>query len=170
MKKICLVIAFAIFSLSNVSAQDTQFGATAGYLSLSNKVNLGDGSISVSESGFYGGIFAEFGISDELKIQPELLYASVDEISFLLLPVMAKYYVADKFNLQGGLQFNFLLEDTDDDFSAFGVGLGLGAGYDITEKFLVQARYAFQINNSYTGEGDFESRFNFLNIGLGYRF
>ncbi len=160
----------AVFSISAMNAQETRFGATAGYLNLSNKVDLGQGSVSVSEFGFYAGVFAEIGISDELKIQPELLYGSIDGLDILQLPVMAKYYVADKVNVQGGLQLNYILDTTVDDFSAFAVGLGLGAGYDITEDILVSARYAFQLNNSYTGDADLSSKFNYLSVGIGYKF
>ncbi len=170
MKKLCIVAVLAIFSFTSVNSQETKFGVTAGYLSVSEKIDFGDGAFSVSESGFYGGLFVEIAASDQLFIQPELLYANINELSFLQIPVMAKYYVADQINLQAGPQFNFVLEETSDDFTALGIGFGIGAGYDITENFLVVARYTFQINNNYTGEGDFEDRFNFLNVGLGYRF
>jgi len=105
-----LIALVALFSLSSAYGQDTRFGATAGYLSGSVKVDVGFGSVSVSESGFYGGVFAEIPLSDKFRIQQELLYASIDGADFLQLPVMAKYYVAEKFNIQGGLQFNLSLE------------------------------------------------------------
>jgi len=171
MKKLCLFVLVATFSLS-IYGQDTNFGATAGYLSGSIKAKSDGQSLSSSEAGFFVGAFAEFSVSDELKIQPELLYASINSEGFIQIPIMAKYYVADKFSLQGGPQINLSLEETGEDFTGFGLALGLGAGYDITEEFLISARYALQLNNGYTGAGsnDFSLKTNFLNIGIGYRF
>ena len=170
MRKLCLATIVVMFSIIIMNAQDTRYGATAGFLSASAKLDFNQISVSNTESGFYVGAFVEIGISDKFKIQPELLYASTDGFSSIQLPIMTKYYVSEKFNLQGGLQFNLSLEETSDDISAFTFGLGLGTGYDITEDFLITARYAFQLNDSYTGEGDISSKTNLLNIGLGYRF
>lgn len=171
MKKLCLVALVALFSLSSYG-QETTFGATAGYLSGSIKAKSDGQSVSSSESGFYVGAFAEISISDVFSVQPELLYANIKDSGFIQIPIMAKYYVAEQFSLQAGPQVNISLEETGDDFSAIGIALGIGAGYDITEDFLVSARYALQINNSYTGPGssDLSLKTNFLNVGIGYRF
>lgn len=170
MKKLLLLAAVAAFGLSNVNAQETTFGVTAGFLNVSAKVEFGGDSASASESGFYVGGLVDIAISEEFHIQPELLYANVNEGSALMLPIIAKYYVAEGFNVQAGPQVTFSLEETVDDFSSIDFGLGIGAGYDIDENFFVEARYTFQVNNSYTGNADIEARANYLNIGLGYKF
>jgi opacity protein-like surface antigen len=64
----------------------------------------------------------------------------------------------------------FSLEDTPEDISSIEFDLGAGAGYDITENLFAEARYSFQINNSYTGSEDITVRGNYLTIGLGYTF
>lgn len=170
MKKLLLsVIAMAAF-VSFTNAQETKFGATAGFLSANAKVEFMGISVTDSESGFYVGAVADFGISEKFHIQPELAYASFGDGSALLLPIMAKFYVSEKFNIQAGPQLVFNLEETGDDYSSMYIDLGAGVGYDISEKFFVEARYAFQLNDAYTGDEDFSTKIGFLNIGVGYYF
>ncbi|WP_318344664.1 porin family protein [Flagellimonas baculiformis] len=79
MKRIVLVTV-AVFALAfSAQAQDVRFGATAGYLNARGSVKAEGISISASESGFYIGAVADFVVSDNFSVQPELLYASVDE-------------------------------------------------------------------------------------------
>ena len=116
------------------------------------------------------GALVDFGISEAFHIQPELLYVNISDSNALFLPIMAKFYVVDKFNLQAGPQFTISLEDSITDFARVTFDLGLGAGYDIIENFFVQARYSFQVTNSYTGDLDIKARVNYFNIGVGYKF
>ncbi len=170
MKKI-LFIGIVLFYSLNTIAQETKFGVTAGFASISVKAKADEGiSASASESGFYAGFFADIVASEKLHIQPSALYASASDANFLLIPVMAKYYVADKFNLQGGLQANLALEEETEEISNFGLGLGFGAGYDINEKFFIEARYGFELTNRYSGEEDVSVTLNPLTIGVGLKF
>ena len=167
MKRI-LFILIAMATLS-INAQ-SDFGVTAGYLSATAKAESGGISISASESGFFAGFFADITLSDDLNLQPEIQYINIQDGNGILIPVIAKYYVADKFNLQAGPQLMFDLDESVDDFSSVNIDLALGAGYDIDEDFSVFARYSFQLNNTYTGPLDLTARLNFLNVGLAYKF
>lgn len=170
MKRIVLVTV-AVFALAfSAQAQDVRFGATAGYLNARGSVKAEGISISASESGFYIGAVADFVVSDNFSVQPELLYASVDESDGLLLPILGKFAISEKFNFQVGPQLVFSLEETPEDFSSVEFDVAGGIGYDINEDFFVEARYTFQINNSYTGSEDVKVRGNYLTIGLGYKF
>lgn len=98
------------------------------------------------------GGFVEIKISDKFVIQPEVLYSGQgsdsDEGSFNLtyinVPLMAKYYVADKFNLEAGPQIGFLTSakikmdgnsiDSKRLFNSTDFGINFGAGYDFTQK------------------------------------
>lgn len=169
MKKIVFSAALLLSGMW-LQAQDVDFGVTAGYLNGEAKVK-GDGlTISGNESGFYVGAVADFTLTEDFHIQPELVYASIDESDALFLPVMAKYYVAPKLNLQAGPQFVFSLEESVEDISSVEFDLAGGLGFDITEEFFIEARYSFQINNSYTGPEDVKLRANYLTIGVGYTF
>ena len=171
MKKLFLLGAITVFSLISLNAQtETRFGATAGYLNASSRVDSFGIEATASEAGFYGGLVVEFGISDQFKIQPELLYANAGDVSFLQVPIYGKYYVSEKFFISGGPTITYTLEEVLDDFTKFNFGLGLGLGYDFTEAFFIETRGALQINNYFTGSDDITSRINFINIGIGYKF
>lgn len=170
MKKLFLVAA-AVFAFSYSSqAQDVRFGATAGYLNARGSVKADGVSISASESGFYIGAVADFNVAENFNIQPELLFAVVDESNGLMLPILGKFAISEKFNLQAGPQLVFSLEDTPEDFSSVEFDLAGGIGYDIDDDFFIEARYTFQINNSYTGSEDVKVRSNYLTVGVGYKF
>ncbi|UBZ13032.1 PorT family protein [Flagellimonas marinaquae] len=170
MKKL-LLVAITVLGFTYLSqAQEVRFGATAGYLNARGSVKAGDISISASESGFYLGAVADFNVSENFNVQPELLYANVDGSSGLMLPILGKFAISEKFNLQAGPQLVFSLEDSIENYSSVEFDIAGGLGYDITDDFFVEARYTFQINNSYTGSEDVKVRGNYLTVGLGYKF
>lgn len=170
MKKLLLMTVAAFGFVYSSQAQEVRFGATAGYLNARGSVKADGVSISASESGFYIGAVADFSVSENFSVQPELLYANVDESDGLLLPILGKFAISEKFNLQVGPQLVFSLEDTPEDISSVEFDIAGGIGYDIDEDFFVEARYTFQINNSYTGNEDVKLRSNYLTVGLGYKF
>ncbi len=173
MKKLFLA-AFAVFAFASVNAQDTTFGATAGLTILSPDV---DGLDADSETGFHIGAFAEFGLSDSFSVQPELTYAMAGDISMIALNALAKYHITEEFNIHAGPQIGFAggddidaLDDAIEDFTKLNLQLAVGVGYDITEEIFAQARYGFQLNDHFTGDGDGSIKINTLTFGVGYRF
>ena len=170
MRKPFLVFVALLGSVTGLIAQDADFGVTAGFMNARGSVKVDGESFSGDESGFYAGIVADFTLADKVGIQPELLYASVDGGDGLLLPVMFKYYVAPKVNFQAGPQFVFSLEELPDDISGIEFDLAGGLGVDIIGGLFAEARYSFQLNNSYTGPEDIKIRGNYLTIGVGYTF
>lgn len=158
MKKIFFIAILAIFGLSNVRAQGISFGATGGLFlgsadaeiaglsipSLSSDLDVLDGG------GFYLGLLADVEVIGDFHVQPELLYANIGGESAIFIPIMAKYYVAEKFNLQAGPQLDFVLDVPSlvkDYVNTFGFSMAVGAGFDITEKISVQAKYSFGLND-----------------------
>lgn len=170
MKKLLLAI-IALFSIIYSSqAQEVRFGATAGYLNARGVLKFGNDSFSSSQSGFYAGAVADFGITEKFNIQTEALYARVDGADGLMIPIFGKYRITEKFNIQAGPQLVFSLEDSIENYSSVEFDIAGGLGYDITDDFFVEASYTFQINNSYTGSEDIKVRGNYLTVGLGYKF
>ena len=158
MKKTILTV-FVVFAMVFTAAAQEGFAVKAG---LNNVTIDVDGFGSESELGFYLGGSYNFETSGELDIEPSLLVSIVDDLTALYIPVMAKYNISDQFNLQGGPQINYLLEDVDE--GAFGLDLALGAAFNITEQFFVEARYGFEIVR------DFENaNINTLTVGVGYK-
>ncbi|WNM19005.1 porin family protein [Flavobacterium capsici] len=160
MKKIILTIA-AVFAFGVASAQDLKYGAKAGLDLLSAKY---DGAGSVSATGFYVGGFVEFGIADKFALQPGVNYHAASkegvDFNYISIPVLAKYNVAEKFNLLAGPSLFYSMDSEDNDKTRF--NLDLGASYDITENLFVDPRYSLGLT------GDVKVS-HFL-IGLGYRF
>ncbi|WGK64574.1 outer membrane beta-barrel protein [Croceiramulus getboli] len=174
MKNVFKITLLALFVVGGLQAQEVRFAGTAGYTLATAKIDIPEfGDESESESGFYFGLVAEFDLTESIELRPELTYVNVDDTSFLQVPILAKFGIAESgFSLLAGPTVTYTLEDVDDVFTRFNIALGAGVSYDITANLFAEARYAFQLNNYYTGDevDDLTSRINFLNIGLGYRF
>ncbi|MBS7232296.1 PorT family protein [Flavobacterium psychroterrae] len=202
MKKV-LLSAVAVMAFMSVSAQETRFGVKAG-------ANLstfgGDAEDAKSLVGFQVGGFAEIKLTDKFAIQPEILfstqgakseesglgYSYEDKIllSYLNIPVMAKYYVAEKFSVEAGPQIGFLLsakdkyefsdngmsdsgkQDVKDNYESIDFGVNFGAGYDFTENLSVGLRYNLGLSNiAKTEDGeDFKMNNSVFSLSVGYKF
>lgn len=180
MIKLILITALALVGF-NSNAQDLNFGLLTGASFMSGDSELPViGESSESETGFHIGAFAEFDLSENFSLQPELTYESVGgdiDVNFINLNAIAKYEVAEGFSLQLGPQFAQAggdnVDETEDalgdDFTKLGIRLAFGAGYDINENIFAQARYGFQLNDHITADVA-SLTFNVLNISIGYRF
>lgn len=171
MKKLLLIGAVALFTA--VNAQQTKFGANAGMLTGFAKAKTPLGNSSDSNTGFYVGFFAEISAGNTFKVQPAVNYANIDNSSALQIPIMLKYYVDPKFNLQFGPQLTFDLEENPfpDYYNTLNFGLALGGAYEFTPKLFVEARYSLQVNNHLKNAPSGTSvKANYLNLGLGYKF
>ena len=174
MKKILLVFALVLFTVSSAIAQENNFGVKAGYANITAKAEVEGFSASVDESGFFVGLTSEFDLSPSFALQPEVLYASVAETGFLYIPVMAKYYIIPQFSLQVGPQINLALEAEEGE-NTFGLDAAFGLGYSINQNFFIDARYALELTNRVQDspelEGyDISGAYNTLMIGVGYIF
>ncbi len=183
MKKLLLLIA--ILGLSNsMFGQEVEFGLKTG-LNVSNFIG-GDADRN-NLLGFHVGGFAEIGLSDKFSLQPELLYSTQGseieniikiKVDYLAIPVMAKYYVSEKFSIEAGPQMAFLINDkaefndssipdAETDAASFDLGLNVGLGYVITSNLFVQARYNYGITT--VGENP-DINNSVFQISLGYKF
>lgn len=202
MKKIILTVS-AVLAFGFMNAQETKFGVKGGL----NIANIsGDIEDNSSKVGFHVGGFVEIKVSDKFSVQPELLfstqgakfeesgsgfsYESKYNLSYLNIPVMAKYYAADKFSLELGPQIGFLTsakedftetesgvtvsgnEDIKDIFESVDFGLNFGAGYDFTENLSVGLRYNLGLSNIAKTEAgdDTKVQNTVFSVSLGYKF
>ena len=198
MKKLSLITILVIFGLTIMQAQtNVKFGLTGGLLNSNTNIDISVLGFDVANidainvTGFNIGAFADIEMSEKFHFQPELTYGSAGKLAFVYLPIMMKYYVADKINIQAGPQLSFStnlqdikngLKDIDDilgtnvnldkAFNSTGVDLVFGAGYDISEKFFVQARYGLELTNRYSGplNNSLSVRANTFTVGVGYSF
>lgn len=166
------ILFIAIFFTAFCVQSQSKFGVTGGVTSANARATSLGQEASNSETGFYVGVVLDNPVSESLHIHTELVYVNVEDINFLQLPLLVKLYIANSgFNVQGGFQLTYTLEEVGPDFTKLNVGLGPGIGYDITDDVFVEARYMFQLNDYFTGpESVLESRIHFLNVGVGYKF
>ena len=191
MKRIILSIALFAFGFSN--AQETKFGAKLG-MNISNITS--EGLSTSSLVGAHLGGFAEVGISDKFKIQPELLFSmqgakvedSKTKLNYINLPVLAKYYVVDKLAVIAGPQVGFLMSaketfeseslDAKDFYKTISLSFNIGASYDLTDNIFVDVRYNLGLSNiakEITDEEFDETitpkiKNNVIQLAVGYKF
>jgi hypothetical protein len=196
MKTITLSV-LAVFLIGFVNAQekkDMSFGVKGG-LNISSISNAeGDGVTSSALVGFHAGVFGEFMLSDKFGLQPEVLYSSQgvkikfdgdkgdQKLDYIIIPVMAKYYVADAFSLELGPQIGFLTSakvksggvsvSDKEFFKSTDFGINFGGGYDVTKNIILAARYNLGITRIQKdlSPGEKESKNSVFQISLGYRF
>jgi len=185
MKKVFLT-AVAVFGFAFANAQEVKYGAKAG-LNLSNFA--GDAQEASAKVGFQVGGFAEIKISDKFAVQPELLFSTqgakyknsvsgsgysisseiTDNVNYLNIPVMAKYYATEKLFIEAGPQIGFLMsanseiketqtvggitqtnslsEDAKKQYNSTDFGLNVGLGYNFTENIGAGVRYTSGLSN-----------------------
>jgi opacity protein-like surface antigen len=187
MKKIVLLAAAFVVSVSAVSAQDFQWGAKAGL----NLANISDVDDSKMRPGFHAGVFAEKVISPFFGVQAELLYSQMgmkskvagetntSKADYLVLPVLAKLYVLEGLSVDLGPQFGYMISAKindkkvyDDVDKKFDVSAAMGLSYKICDRFDVSARYNLGLTSVEDVEGmdDYKPKNNVIQVGVGYRF
>lgn len=201
MKKLFLFSLATLFAMTMTHAQEPiRFGVTGGLLNTNVDFKTGNSLLnligvekfaSINNTGFYVGALVDIAATEKFHVQPELTYGKSEDLSFVYLPIMAKYYVADKFHVQAGPQLNFSSNlddikrtirdaeellgtngDVDDVLRTVGVDLGLGAGFDVTENLTIQARYSFELSDRYSGPagGVLDIKGSALQVGIAFMF
>lgn len=187
MKKLLLVGALALFGA--VNAQEVKFGLKAG---MNISTFTGDVENAKSLVGFQAGVFAQIPISEKFTFQPEALYsgqgakAKEDGISgkwtadYINIPLMVKYNIAEKFNVEAGPQVGFLMSsklkeggesmDVKDNMKSVDFTLNVGASYDITSNILVGVRYGAGISSIVKDSDDGKARNSVFQLAVGYKF
>ncbi|WP_203293567.1 porin family protein [Luteirhabdus pelagi] len=200
------VLFMALLNLNSIA--QTEFGIKAGP-NLAKYSGTLIGADYKYKVGFFVGGYVNFGITEELKIQPEILFAlhgsrfvtgdievreGPDELPVIgpfktkttettvQIPIMAQYFVADRFYFEGGPQFGIILnrneeliespfndpsfnQTMDFDPDTFDLGLAVGAGYELNETIALNVRYFFGLI-----ERDlFEVKSSVLNLGIEYQ-
>lgn len=207
MKKIILS-TLLVLAFGFTYAQKAEFGIKGG-LNSSNFSGDTEGMDFKSRIGFNVGAFAAIELSEKITLQPEILFstqgAKVENVtadvngenytadinfnlSYINIPVMFKYYVADKFNFEAGPQIGFLTsaetstkldgysqtvdQDAKDYFESVDFGFNLGAGYDFTKNISAGIRYNIGLSNVLKTQpgDDSESQNSVFSISVGYKF
>ena len=195
MKKL-LITAIMLFAVVwTHQAQELHFGIKGG---LNFATIGGDDTDGLDmRTSFHLGALMEIKLNEKFSIQPEALYSGQGtsgkedgldielKLDYINIPIMAKYYFTESFNIEAGPQFGFMVSskaesdgvevdlDEFDLFKDFDLSLGVGAGYKFGPNFFVGARYNFGLSNIYDDSNfdDNSSNQNMvLQISAGYMF
>lgn len=169
MKK--LLFAFLLLASTGVMAQKFQLGLKGG-ISSSNFTSVPIENVSKSALiSFHGGGFINLLIGSNFSIQPEVLFTtqgakldsaskkSTYKVSYLAVPVMAKFKFNSGFFLEAGPQFAFKLSEDVPDATinsfakSLDLAVGAGLGYHGKSGFGIGGRYMIGLSKV----GDFNS-------------
>jgi Outer membrane protein beta-barrel domain len=169
MKKFALSVLFSASVFSLALSQGISGGLRAG-MNIANQTSSVNGlSLSVdSKIGLMAGAYLTIMTSDKFGIQPELVYSQYgssatsngqsisNNANYLSLPVMLRYNLAEKINLQAGPQLGILLSatrtsgsssiDLKDVANGIDFGAAFGLGVDLGD-FNLGARYYLGLSN-----------------------
>jgi hypothetical protein len=217
MKKVLIFTAIVLFGFTNVNAQkDVQFGVKGG-LNLSTISTDNDIICFESASGVQFGLMMKKGLGEKWAFGPEVEYsqkktdyciedyylgdyptetskaaASDDysgtiKLSYLNVPLMLKYYVAEGFNFEAGPNVAFLLsakdeyndfgdtgeDDIKDELKGIDFGVNFGLGYELEGGLNFGARYNLGLSDANDNKeeiGDNHLKTRSFQFSVGYFF
>jgi len=159
-----VAIVILLFGLNGYS-QEHPIGIKVG----GNLASLSGNGTQELESllNFHAGFFMEIGITEDFKVQPELLFSVYGfkqnegdnqnvRLNYVVLPIMAKYFISEKICVEAGPQVGLLvtakngkgsLADVKSAFYDRDFGLNAGASFKINEKTSASLRYYFGLND-----------------------
>ncbi|MDB4404763.1 PorT family protein [bacterium] len=181
MKKYFLIV-FSILVTATSFAQGIDLGIKAG-ANFSTLTNIADVS---SRTGFLIGAFATLKFSEKIALQGDILYSEQGakgekgfsdlKLDYITFPIVFKYYIVKKLNIQAGPQFGSVVNDSfnvnPDSFDISGV---VGVGVDLPLNIRITGRYNFGLSD--IGFTDFygnayitESKNSVYSITAGFSF
>ncbi len=168
--KFFAIIAIVFFGLGQLHAQSTEdgvasagigqivFGAKAG-LNISTFLDNDFVEISPKLGAYVGGIAEIPAFFENFYLQPELVlsFQGADigpgnlNLTYLHLPLMARYQITDGIAAEFGPQIGFRLSDNGDDFNGFDtnntqIGLNFGGGYRLNDTIYFQLRFGLGLS------------------------
>lgn len=199
-----IALAFNSINAQTTTTRDAEFGVKGGF----NISNLYSDDVDDENVlyGFNAGVYANFPVSDMISIQPELFYttkgseweynnAFIDgssklRLDYIQLPVLAKFYIGEHFNVHVGPYAAFLVnanvksennldfaevdEDLDtDDFEKFDYGLSAGVEFAF-DPLTVGLRYDYGLSEigkdqDYMGSNFPDAKNSLLNVYLAFK-
>ncbi len=175
-----LLALLTMLSFTAIHAQSVKVGVKGG---LNVSTFYGDDADDAAKKvGFHAGGVFEFVLSDRFSLQPELLFSAMgnknerdskikQNINYLTMPVIAKFYVIEGLSVEAGPQMGYMLSskfkydgdsmDWEDITKDFDFGLTVGAGYRLDNGL----NFGLRVNPSFTDVYDIKD-FDVKNIGL----
>lgn len=180
MKTRNIIITLMIIISASISAQESKKKSIAGIKGGYNLSSVSfDGNSETSQlHGFHLGIYGESFIGKNVSIQPEIIYSQqgykiidngttyTQELDYINIPLLLKFYPVKSFFLEAGPQFGFsishketfdsgfVLYDTSNEFEPnnFDWGLNVGLGFKSDAGISLGARYHLGQNDIYDND------------------
>ncbi len=179
MKKIILLITI-LCSISTMHAQMLKFGLKAGI----NYANYtGSDANTDAITNFHAGLVSEIKIFKNFSLQPELYYSTQgaeienlgqqikNELGYISIPVLAKFYLTDNLSLELGPQASFLLSERNEvdsnNSNTFDFAVAGGLSYKFGKHFFMQGRYGLGLTEA---KRDADVKNSVIQAAIGYMF
>ena len=180
----------ALFISTSVHSQGSGFGLKLG----SNYSYLPSQAVPQNKFlfGLHGGAYFPILVRNRLEIQPEILFSmqggghitsngtSTSRLNYLAVPLAAKVYFNNWFNIQAGPQFSYLLNarsqfnntesiDASKEFFTHDVSFLLGIGYDDHRGLDLTLRYLMGMTTLLREDNIIYPRNRVIQLSIGYR-
>ncbi|MGJ8666157.1 MAG: outer membrane beta-barrel protein [Patiriisocius sp.] len=157
--KYIFFISFFLSSVTSTLLAQTSFGVKGGVnFTFFNENQEQFGEDPEIETGYFGGLFVDFKISESFHVQPELLYKGVGDFHFINAPFYLEYYVAKDLSLLLGPSLNYFFDLF---VNKFKVRADISTAYHFSENIEANLKYTI---------GFEELSPNVLFLGLGFGF
>lgn len=168
MKKIIFLILLVLFTTKSFS-QGVDLGIKVGanFASLTDDVE--------TRTGLNFGGFATIKFNDKIALQGDLLYSQQGaelldigkvDLDYMNVPVVLKYYLVKKLNIQVGPQFGFLVNDDDLNTESIDIAGVVGLGLDLPLGFRIDGRYNFGLSEIFPDVSGLKN--NVLSLSVGW--
>jgi hypothetical protein len=195
MKRVLFISVLAVLTLSSCVCHNLglKTGLNVATISGDDTDNLS------SRTGLFFGGFAELCVSNDVAIQPELLYSMQGaeytmsegydgkfKLDYLNVPVMVKVKLTDELIVEAGPQVGILLsakdeftssgdsgeEDIKDEVKGVDFGANLGLVYQFEGGLNIGARYNLGLSNinDFDGSDSFKNQNGVFQFSVGFRF
>lgn len=174
----CFVVFYAQAQL-DTPARKTSFGISAGYADIQFKsknsfpYTLMDPGVDES---FYVGMSVDVPLGEDLLFNPQLKYIFPSKSTgYLEVAPLIKYHIFNSgIHFLAGPQLKLITSKVAENYKRTGFEVAGGLGYNFGKRWLVEAKYAYELTNRYEEDiaptGNSEMHFETLTVGVGYRF
>ncbi|GAB2631307.1 porin family protein [Belliella aquatica] len=184
-KSIFLTALLVLVGFSVSFAQGINFGLKGG-ANISNFEGSSQNFNSESITSYHAGLFLEFGLSDRISIQPELLYSTVganmtfdgaaedfrNELGYISIPLLARIYlIPNRLSLDLGPQISYLMNESENvnitESNTFDFAVTGGLTLQVIGPLFIQGRYNLGLTDV---KPDAEVTNRVLQLSAGLRF
>ncbi|MFB9055612.1 porin family protein [Mariniflexile ostreae] len=175
MKKTLLFTALFILAFQGYS-QAAKYGVRAGVtisnLDFEKKPTLEN----QHRNGFYIGFLADFNLSKNISLQPEIQFSAegakqeLIQLDYLQAPILLKLRLGNKMHLGAGPQVGLKIHKKDDGIRNMAYSAVGALEYKLNYALFIDARYTYGISNIFDEYLGVSAKNSTIQLGVGYKF